>query len=215
MKKPNTKLVLSILALLLSISTFAQDISGSWKGTLTAQGQDIPLLFNVKNDSGILSSTMDSPSQGATGIPMDKTIFEDNQLTITFTQGGIKYVGVLDKEAINGIFYQGGMEFPLNLTKTIKTKPGDVSLPSSKDALDKLSAFDNGTYKYSAEDYFEDPATSSFQFSPKGNYFSYREKDANGKNHVYVKNTKTDKITLAIEEGEELIRGYGWLMIID
>ena len=153
---------------------------------------------------------MDSPSQGATGIPMDKTEFEDNQLTIAFTQGGIKYVGVLANEIINGTFFQGGMELPLDLTKTVKTKPGDVSLPSSKDALDKLAAFDNGSYKYSAEDYFQDPSKSSFQFSPKGNYFSFREKDENGKNHVYVKDTKTEKVTLAIKEGEELIRGYGW-----
>tara|TARA_R110002049_G_scaffold102736_2_gene248578 strand:+ start:14550 stop:16835 length:2286 start_codon:yes stop_codon:yes gene_type:complete len=208
--KSNSKLMLGILALVFSISTFAQDISGSWKGTLSVQGQEIPLLFNVKNDDGVLSSTMDSPSQGATGIPMDKTEFEDNQLTIAFTQGGIKYVGVLANEIINGTFFQGGMELPLDLTKTVKTKPGDVSLPSSKDALDKLAAFDNGSYKYSAEDYFQDPSKSSFQFSPKGNYFSFREKDENGKNHVYVKDTKTEKVTLAIKEGEELIRGYGW-----
>ncbi len=212
MKQANTKskLILSLLALAFSISTFAQDISGSWKGVLNVKGQEIPLLFNVKNDNDILSSTMDSPSQGAVGIQMDKTLFEDNQLTIAFTQGGIKYVGVLDKDTVNGTFYQGGMELPLKLMKTVKTKPGDVSLPSSKGSLDKLASFDSGTYKYSAEDYFENPATSAFQFSPKGNYFSYREKDDNGKNHVYVKNIKTDEVKRAIEEGEELIRGYGW-----
>ena len=198
------------MALVFSISTFAQDISGSWKGVLNVQGQEIPLLFNVKNDNGVLSSTMDSPSQGATDIPMDKTIFEDNELTIAFTQGGIKFIGLLENEAINGTFFQGGMEFPLDLTKTVKTKPGDVSLPSSEDALKKLAAFDNGSYKYSVEDYFQDPSKSSFQFSPKGNYFSFREKDEKGKNHVYVKDTKTEKVTLAIEEGEELIRDYGW-----
>jgi dipeptidyl aminopeptidase/acylaminoacyl peptidase len=212
MKKANTKskLILSLMALAFSVSTFAQDISGSWKGVLDVKGQEIPLLFNVKNDNDILSSTMDSPSQGAVGIQMDKTLFEDNQLTIAFTQGGIKYVGVLDKDTVNGTFYQGGMELPLKLMKTVKTKPGDVSLPSSKDSLDKLASFDSGTYKYSAEDYFENPATSAFQFSPKGNYFSYREKDDNGKNHVYVKNIITDEVKRAIEEGEELIRGYGW-----
>ena len=109
------------MALAFSISTFAQDISGSWKGVLNVKGQEIPLLFNVKNDNDILSSTMDSPSQGAVGIQMDKTLFEDNQLTIAFTQGGIKYVGVLDKDTVNGTFYQGGMELPLKLMKTVKT----------------------------------------------------------------------------------------------
>ena len=50
----------------------------------------------------------------------------------------------------------------------------------------------------------------SFNLSPDGTYMSYREKDANLKNHVYVKDIKTGKVTLVIEEKEELIRGYGW-----
>ncbi len=78
MKKTNTKLILGIFALVFSISAFSQDISGSWKGVLTVQGQEIPLLFNLKDDSGVLSSTMDSPSQGATGIPMDTTLLKEN-----------------------------------------------------------------------------------------------------------------------------------------
>ncbi len=210
MKNASLKVLLSLFALIVSVGSFAQNISGSWSGTLSVQGQKIPLVFDVKNDNSVLSSTMDSPSQGAFGIPMDNTTFENNQLTIVFVQGGIKYVGVLENENVNGTFYQGGMELPLTLAQTKKIKPGDISLPSTKAALDKLAAFDNGTYKYSAEDYFENPATSSFQFSPKGNYFSYREKDENGKNHVYVKNTLTNEVKLAIEEGEELIRNYGW-----
>ncbi len=48
-------------------------------------------------------------------------------------------MGILDKETINGIFYQGGMELPLNRSKTIKTIPGDTSLPSSKETLEKAS----------------------------------------------------------------------------
>ena len=39
---------------------------------------------------------------------------------------------------------------------------------------------------------------------------SYREKDENLKNHVYVKNIKSGEIKRVIEEKEELIRGYGW-----
>lgn len=211
MKTINTsKLFLSFFALVISISALSQDISGSWKGVLNVQGQEIPLLFNLKNENGLLTSTMDSPSQGASGIMMDTTHFEENQLTIDFKQGGIKYVGLLANAEFNGTFYQGGMELPLNLVKTVKTKPGDTSLPSSKETLNKLADFDDATYKYSVEDYFEDPTTSSFQFSPQGTYFSYREKDDKGKNHVYVKNTESGEITLAIKEDEELVRAYGW-----
>lgn len=88
--------------------------------------------------------------------------------------------------------------------------PGNTSLPSSKEELQKLAALEKDTYAYSVEDYFQEPDQSSFRFSPDGTYLSYREKDKNLKNHIYVKNTKTDKVMRIMEEGEDLIRGYGW-----
>lgn len=88
--------------------------------------------------------------------------------------------------------------------------PGNTSLPSSKQELEKLAAQEKGSYKYSVEDYFKKPMQSSFKFSPDGKFFSYMEKDDKGKRHVYVKNTATDKVTRVIEEGKDLVRGYGW-----
>ena len=88
--------------------------------------------------------------------------------------------------------------------------PGNSSLPSSEQELTKLAALEKGTYAYSVNDYFQKPNQSSFEFSPNGLYLSYKEKDKNSKNHVYVKNTETNKIVRVIEEGEDLIRGYGW-----
>ncbi|MCK5776815.1 MAG: S9 family peptidase, partial [Bacteroidales bacterium] len=88
--------------------------------------------------------------------------------------------------------------------------PGNSVLPSSSKELQKLMDHETGDYKYSAEDYFQKPKQSSFQFSPNGLYFSYMEKDDDSKTHVYVKNTETAEIKRVIEEKEELIRGYGW-----
>ena len=53
-------------------------------------------------------------------------------------------------------------------------------------------------------------AASSFNFSPNGTYLSGKEKDANKKNHVYVKNLETEKVTPVIEEKEGSLRGFGW-----
>ena len=80
----------------------AQDVTGSWEGKVLIQGTEIPLVFDVKVDGESYSSTMDSPSQGATGIPMDETIFMDNTLTIKFNQAGIKYVGMLKENTLEG-----------------------------------------------------------------------------------------------------------------
>ncbi|PRB00713.1 S9 family peptidase [Chryseobacterium sp. MYb7] len=89
--------------------------------------------------------------------------------------------------------------------------PGDPTLPSTKVSLEKLVSYDKGTFKYKVEDYFARPKASAFQLSPDGQYLSYKEKDKDGKNHVYVKNIKTGKITKAIEEKDDAISGYGWL----
>lgn len=188
----------------------AQDIIGSWKGNLSVQGTEVPLVFNIKSEGNELTSTMDSPSQGATDIPMDETSFVNDSLTIKFKQAGIKYIGILDASTIKGIFYQGGMEFPLILSKTVKTLPGNTALPTSDDDLKKLANWNPKNYKYAVEDYFARPKARSFSFSPNGTYLSYREKDENAKNHVYVKNLETNKILKVIEEKEELIRGFGW-----
>ncbi len=189
----------------------AQDVTGSWKGALAVQGTEIPLVFNVEEKDGAYSATMDSPSQGATDIPMDKTTYENGELTLVFKQAGIKYVGKLKGEELAGTFSQGGQEFPLTLTKTVKTIPGNTALPTSEADLVKLASLDEGNYRYTVEDYFARPKARTFRFSPNGTYMSYREKDDNNKNHVYVKNTATGEVTRAIEEKEELIRGYGWV----
>ncbi len=203
--------VIAIFLFLPIISVQAQDIKGSWQGKLTVQGMEVPLVFNISEEGGKLKSTMDSPSQGATGIPMDKTSFENNVLSIEFTQGGIKYLANLKDNSLTGTFYQAGMELPLVMSKSEKTLPGNAVLPSSDKELEALASLDTkGNYKYKVEDYFARPKAATFRFSPNGMYLSYREKDEKGKNHIYVKHTETGKVTRVIEEKEELIRGYGW-----
>jgi len=88
--------------------------------------------------------------------------------------------------------------------------PGDVKLPSSAEDLQALADLETRSFDYAVKDYFKKPEKSDFQFSPNGNYVSYRERDENGKSHVFAKNTETDQVSKVIEEGEELIRGYGW-----
>ena len=214
MKKINHKICLMLLVAFTALSmqiTRAQDVVGSWKGTLAVQGTEMSLIFTISENEGILSSTMDSPSQGATDIPMDETTLVDTVLTIHFKQAGIKYVGSVDGVKITGVFYQAGMEFPLILEKTEKMIPGNTALPTSDEALTALAQADNGNFKYSVSDYFAKPKASSFNYAPNGKYISYMEKDDDGKRHVYVKEIATGKITRAIEEKEELIRGYGWV----
>lgn len=195
----------------MAITTFAQNYAGDWKGTLEVQNMKLDIIFHVTDTNGVLSSTMDIPMQGASAIPMDETTIKDGQLNITFKQGGVNYKGSLKNDQLVGEFSQGGMNLPLNLSKFENKLPGDTTLPSSTEELAQLKNFDAGNYKYKVSDYFAKPKASSFQLSPNGKYMSYREKDENNKRHVYVKEIATGKITKAIEEKEELVRGYGWI----
>ncbi len=205
-----TKLFLLTFFLISFNILMAQTIKGKWSGELDVQGQKLPLVFNFSGEDNALSATMDSPTQGASGIPVDKVDFANSKLTLQLAGGQASYVAEVKGNVMNGTFKQAGMEFPLKLTRGELKKPGDTSLPSSDEVLKALSKNEVGKYKYSVEDYFSKPASSSFKLSPKGTYMSYREKDKNLKNHVYVKNIETGKVTRVITEGDELVRGYGW-----
>ncbi|WP_409966469.1 prolyl oligopeptidase family serine peptidase [Mycovorax composti] len=206
----HTILIMAI-AIGLSQELMAQ-ISGTWKGTLEGMGQKIEMTFNVEeNKDGTLAASLDIPAQGATGLPLDKVEFKNPEVTLGLSQFGITYKGVLKGEVIEGKFFQSGVEIPLQLKKTKKELPGDPSLPSSEEEIQKLMEMDKGSYKYSVEDYFRKPKSSQFQLSPNGKYLSYMEKDENNKRHVYVKEIATGKVTRAIEEKDELIKGYGWV----
>ena len=188
----------------------AQTVEGDWSGKLNAAGQEIPLIFHFSGTDDALTATMDSPSQGASGIPVEKVSFADGELSLSLMGGQVLYVAQIKGETMEGTFKQGGAELPLNLSKGEMEKPGNTALPSTDDELAALGTKERGNYKYSVSDYFAKPASSSFQLSPNGTFMSYREKDENLKNHVYVKNIQTDEVKRVITEGEELVRGYGW-----
>src|SRR5699024_7833854 len=70
----------------------------------------------------IYSATLDSPDQGAKGIPVSSITFENSILEFKITAAGIQYNGVLEGEQFVGTFKQSAMEFPLNLSREEEVK---------------------------------------------------------------------------------------------
>ena len=102
----------------------AQDISGTWNGVLKIPSQELPIVFHIVKKDGVYITTMDSPAQGAKGLATDKTSFENNELEIVMNKLFVVYKGSFENNAISGTFTQGGMAFPLNLSKGVfKFKP--------------------------------------------------------------------------------------------
>ncbi len=205
------RIVTMAAVLLSSLVTIAQTAVGDWKGHLDVQGNKLELIFHVQNEGGALTTTLDVPMQGAAGLPMEKTEFAEGKIKITSSQMQMAFEGEVKGETIEGTFTQMGNAMPLTLNKFENKLPGNPSLVSTQEELAKLAAYDKGDYKYKVADYFAKPKASSFQLSPNGKYMSYKEKDANGKNHVYVKDIATGDVKRAIEEKDELIKGYGWI----
>ncbi|MFL9830437.1 alpha/beta hydrolase family protein [Flavobacterium sp. ARAG 55.4] len=112
------KLAFTILAGLISLSFFGQEITGQWHGVLKVPGAQLRLVFNIEKTANGISATMDSPDQGAKGIPVSSSSFESSVLKMAIAQAQIAYEGTLGTDnTIIGNFKQSGQNFPLNLSK--------------------------------------------------------------------------------------------------
>ncbi len=118
------KAVLLVFMTLTSLANiWGQDITGQWNGQLKVGGTQLRLVFNISETAKGLSSTMDSPDQGAKGIPVTATKFENSTLKITIASAAIEYEGVLGKDdIIVGTFKQGALSFPMDLSREVIAK---------------------------------------------------------------------------------------------
>lgn len=108
----------TILILWMAVcSASGQEITGQWNGVLKVQTMQLRIVFNVSKTDAGYSSTMDSPDQGAKGIPVTVTTFENSKLKLEIPAATIEYTGELKDQVITGTFKQNGMEIPLTLTR--------------------------------------------------------------------------------------------------
>jgi len=102
----------------------APGVAGLWQGALKVSGVELRIVFHVdKADDGQLTATMDSPDQGATGIPVDECSFGDGKLKLTIKSitGGFEGT-VKDDSTIEGTWTQGGGSLPLVLKRIEKVE---------------------------------------------------------------------------------------------
>lgn len=112
------KIILLTVSLLLVLSARAQDIQGSWSGTLDAGVMKLLLVFHIEEKEGIYSATMDISKQGVKDMPATSLAFEDRKLKINMASLGATYEGLLQNDTVQGKFMQGIYAFPLTLTKS-------------------------------------------------------------------------------------------------
>jgi len=119
-------LLVTCIAVLSSKMAFGQpkanSIEGFWLGKLKTQGIELRVIFNITKDGDNgYKSTLDSPDQGAKGIPLGKTSLDGKKLNIDAPALAASYVGeMVNDSTFNGTWTQAGKSFPLQIVKQKK-----------------------------------------------------------------------------------------------
>ncbi len=112
--------LLAMLAMACSTASFSQKKpEGDWSGKLNA-GAALRIAIHIKKDNASnYSATMDSPDQGAMGIPASSVIVEGDSLHLKMDAIKVGYEGrFMNDTTIDGILSQGPAKIPLNITKS-------------------------------------------------------------------------------------------------
>lgn len=115
------KIIFLLAAVMVSASSYAQNLLGTWNGLIEIGPQKLALVLHLDNDDeGNVKCTMDSPDQGAKGIAAEIVYISSDSLSVAISQIGMTYTGKLAGNEIHGTFTQFGAKLPLDL------KPGDI-----------------------------------------------------------------------------------------
>ena len=128
----------SLLALMAFAANQAQTVQvkpdGDWKGTLEAAGTKLDLVLHINTKDGALAATLDSPDQGATGLPIDSISVTGMSLKFEMKSLGASYEGAFstDGSQIEGQFSQQGLRLPLTFKRIAKDDSSESILKLQK-----------------------------------------------------------------------------------
>ena len=120
----------------LSPLLFGQSLEGIWQGTLAAGASRLRVVFHIsKSADGKFTGSIDSPDQGAKGIPVSAVTRNGQSVRIESAAIGATYEGVLavDGKTLTGKWQQRGTGLPLALERVEKApeirRPQEPSRP--------------------------------------------------------------------------------------
>jgi hypothetical protein len=103
--------------LLLGGANAQKTIAGTWQGKLSVSATSLRLVVHIKEEGSGFSATLDSPDQGAKGIPVSRVERKGDSLLLEIAAAGAKLSGRLTSDTtFNGQWSQG-FSFPLDLKK--------------------------------------------------------------------------------------------------
>ena len=123
------KLLCAIATTISFLQLHAQDVTGSWLGSIAVSGINLRLAFNIKKISdSSYSSTLDSPDQKAFGILASNTYVKNDSVFIDISSINAHFKGVLTpKLELFGAFKQGNASFPLEMKRLTLAQSADLA----------------------------------------------------------------------------------------
>jgi pimeloyl-ACP methyl ester carboxylesterase len=129
-----------LFGVLLSAAAFGQanqgreavmsELVGSWSGVLAVAGQRITTVLNVTASGDDLAATMDSPDQGAFGIPVASVVVAGSTITFNIAAVAARYEATITEDGtLSGTFYQSGLSIPLEMEKVAAEAAGPPARP--------------------------------------------------------------------------------------
>lgn len=126
----NQKYITILVLVLATLTGWAQDktkshvnpttvLLGSWSGKLNVGAVSLTLVLNLEQADGYVKVSLDSPDQGAKGIPAFKEYLSDDSLAVKVEQIGMTYRARLKDGKLDGTFSQNGFSVPLVLAKGV------------------------------------------------------------------------------------------------
>lgn len=96
----------------------AQTLVGAWKGNIDAGGNQLPLVFHLKQINNQWEASFDSPAQNAFGIKTGSTQIMNDSIRVTIPAINGSFKGKWDgANKIDGIFQQGNFNTALILSR--------------------------------------------------------------------------------------------------
>ncbi|RYZ58340.1 MAG: alpha/beta hydrolase, partial [Chitinophagaceae bacterium] len=118
------KKIMGMLAVLFFVGTAKAQtgLQGTWEGKLSVGNNSLRLVIHIKGEEGAYSATLDSPDQGAKGIPVSSVKRTGDSLVIEVAAAAAKLSGKITSDStLAAQWQQGGAAFPIALKKTTGT----------------------------------------------------------------------------------------------
>lgn len=169
------RLMVCLMACVVFVGTIAraQDVTGSWQGTLKA-GKDLRTILIVAKDAGKLKASMYSIDQGSMELKASSVTLDGTTFKYAVDLIGGSYEGKLsaDGKTITGTWTQGPTPLPLVFTRATKETAWEIPAPPPPPKLmpaDADPSFEVATIKPN-----DTGATSMQQLTLNGRNFQTR-----------------------------------------